>query len=427
MLGSKNDIFLQAPYGSDRDGTSLQKVVKTKWDWCWRVSSKYISEYSWLTHTTRMFHSVTPGQITSSWFNKRWKEAWLESESKRKQWNRKDSFFMDVFSRSFGSLKTLSCQHITHFGCGKTQHTSTSANGFRHWPKRSSWASTWQFFNTTNTGCFTGIRIIIMVSYKPPYNWVGFHPLYTAMKTLYTAIYQKPRSSTVTTTCEVEILTLPSWNMTWALRKAWVTWVIWPSTPTGLSFRETCSLGIMRRFHQCCLWKIVPKNFKRFVGNVHQSSSVSGLHIKTIIRILHCQRSWRFATRTWQRKHLEECCWKMSFNKSWVRSNFAIYPSKSLEPYEEHRRHTRKTHDQALTNGENLFLVRTCQSATTRSHWFFSQEHVEMRLTKLRELTLFWLTSIGVVVLAVLVGLKDYDIPVLCLCHFLKDTKLQTV
>lgn len=119
--------------------------------------------------------------------------------------------------------------------------------------------------------------------------------------------------------------------------------------------------------------------------------------------------------------------WKMSFNKSWGRSNFAIYPSKSLEPYEEHRRHTRKTHDQALTNGENLFLVRTCQSATTRSHWFFSQEHVEMRLTKLRELTLFWLTSIGVVVLAVLVGLKDYDIPVLCLCHFLKDTKLQTV
>ena len=65
------------------------------------------------------------------------------------------------------------------------------------------------------------------------------------------------------------------------------------------------------------------------------------------------------------------------------------------------------------------------QSVTTRSHWFFSQEHVEMRLTKLRELTLFWLTSIGEDT-AVLVGLKDYDIPVLCLCHFLKDTKLQT-
>ena len=175
-------------------------------------------------------------------------------------------------------------------------------------------------------------------------------------------------------------------------------------------------------------WKIVPKSFKRFeVGNVHQSSSVSGLHIKTIIRILHCQRSWLSNKDMTEKTPWGMESWKMSFNKSWGRSNFAIYPSKSLEPYQEHRRHTRKTHDQALTNGENLFLVRTCQSVTTCCHWFFSQEHVEMRLTKLRELTLFWLTSIGVVVLAVLVGLKDYDIPVLCLCHFLKDTKLQTV
>ena len=223
---------------------------------------------SYASFCTMWANSVSSLQsdLTSSWFNNRWKEAllqwcplsaWFESESKRKPGSRKDWFFMG-FWIIVGSFKNrfLSAHHPLRSVEKKSPHTL-------HICERVSPLAKVIILSLAIFGAqqipFVSQGSLFHDLLQSPYNWVGFHPLYTAMKTTVQRSQQHVRLSFKPAQLEHDMsLRKPGWPGTFCKAQSerngeTQAYRLWSDhLSTGLSFRETCSLGIMRRFHQCC-------------------------------------------------------------------------------------------------------------------------------------------------------------------------------